>query len=205
MKLPAGLGLAGSLLLGGWAGEADAADAEGRYGVRGVGLITCALYRQQRQAKSAIPLMASAWIDGYLSGVNQYRAGTYDSLSFESTELLAAILDRHCGHHPEDRLFPVMRRLLERLSEDRLREPSARREVVVGDKRVSLYVEVIARLQRRLAAGGHFQGDADGRYTPETQAALAAYPRSVRLDGTGFPDQLTLWRLFREPAAAGGP
>ena len=105
--------------------SARAADDRGQYAVRGAGLISCGLYVQQRAAKSDVYLMVAAWIDGYVTGINQHAADTYDLLPFEGAELLMTILDKHCKTHPKDPVFGVMNSLFKQLwpeQADRLKQ-----------------------------------------------------------------------------------
>ena len=61
-----------------------------------------------------------------------------------------------------------------------------------------MYRETIRRLQVRLTETGFFNGRQDGRFTEATKTALGAYQAEIGFESTGFPDQATLWRLFRE-------
>ncbi len=175
-----------------------AADDKGQFGVRGAGLIPCALYVQERQAKADVYLMTAAWVDGYITATNQYSADTYDMLSFETTELLAAILGEHCKKHPADRVFPVLKGLLAKLHQDRLQQHSNKVEVVVGERKASLYVDVLKRIQARLASAGFYNGKIDADYGQASIEAMKAFQGSIGFKATGFPDQMTLWRLFRQ-------
>ena len=175
-----------------------AADDKGQFGVRGAGLISCALYVQERQARAEVYLMTAAWVDGYITATNQYSADTYDIVSFETTELLAAILGEHCRKHPADRIFPVLKGLLAKLHQDRLQQHSNKAEVVVGDRKVSLYVDVLKRVQSRLATAGFYNGKIDADYGQASIDAMKGFQRSIDFKATGFPDQMTLWRLFRQ-------
>jgi len=178
---------------------AVAADSKGQFGIRGAGLITCAIYEKEREAKSEAYLMTAGWIDGYISGSNQYAPETYDLLSFETTELLTAILAKHCQTHPKDRVFAVLKSLFEKLHQDRLQSLSQKTEVAMGERKVSLYVEVLKRVQEKLAARGLYKGKMTGDYDQPTIDAMKAFQTSAKLKATGFPDQLTLWQLLRAP------
>ena len=143
--------------------------------------------------------MTAGWIDGYITGTNQYAPQTYDQLSFETTELLTAILDKHCKNNPTDRVFAVLKNLFAKLHQDRLQALSNRVDVVVGERKASLYVEVLKRIQKKLLSAGFYTGKIDGDYGQSTIDAMKRYQRSIDFNPTGFPDQMTLWRLFRSP------
>ena len=85
--------------------SARSATVDGAFAVRGAGVVDCKTFLAEREKRSRAYLMMGGWIDGYLTGVNQYAQDTYDATSFESTELFAQIIADHCKTHPNDRLF----------------------------------------------------------------------------------------------------
>jgi putative peptidoglycan binding protein len=175
---------------------ADAADGKGQFGVRGAGLVTCAIYERERAARSPAYQVIAGWMDGYVTGTNQHAPDTYDVASFESTEMLAAVVSERCKKNPDVPVFVVLRALMEQAGKERLRAPSRKIEVAVGERKVLLYEEVLRRIQVKLAAGGFYRGRIDGTYDAKTRQAMQAYQTSVKLQPTGFPDQVTLWRLL---------
>ncbi len=196
-KLRACLALLGSVL----ALNAYAADRAGSFSVRGAGLLTCDIFVKERAQQSRAYLMIGGWLDGYINGLNQYAADTYDIMSFESTELLAVIIAEHCEAHPKDRLFSVVNTLMIKLRDDRIRERSPLLAVKVDKYQTRLYRETLRRAQRALSERGHFSGEITGAWDDKTERALRAFQRASDLMPTGFPDQKTLWRLLRrEPA-----
>ena len=179
--------------------EAYSADKQGQFGVRGAGLISCALYEQERAAQADVYLMTASWVDGYITGINQYSSDTYDILSFETTELLTSILSKHCKKHPEDTVFAVLSTLFKKLHNDRLTELSKKTEVAIGVRKVLLYVEVVKRVQMKLSAAGFYKRKIDGSYKQSSIDAMKNFQQSIDFNPTGFPDQVTLWRLLRDP------
>ncbi len=177
-----------------------AADKDGRFAIRGPGLLTCAEYVQARAARSPLYHQFGGWLDGYLTGVNQHRAATYDITTFETTELLALVIDNHCSSHPQDHVFTVMNSIVALLDEARLRQGSPSVEVTVGPRSARLYAEAVRRAQAELARLKLYGGAQDGNFTAATEQALAAFQRAQSLEPTGFPDQTTLWRLLRREA-----
>lgn len=186
------------------AAEANSADDKGQHAVRGAGLINCALYTQEREAKGDVYLVTAAWIDGYVTGINQHAPETYDLLSFEGTELLTAVIAQHCQENPTDPVFGVLAKLFEQLESDRLTEKSDKVVINLAGKEVSHYVELIMRLQRELQAKGLYDGPIHGDYSPDTAKAVRQFQESIDFEATGFPDQLTLWRLMRTDEDVGG-
>jgi len=176
---------------------ASGADALGQYGVRGAGLVSCAVYERERQARSSVYHVIAGWMDGYITGSNQHAPETYDVTSFESTEMLAAVISENCKQHPDTTVFAVLRSLLEQASEDRLQAPSEKVTVNAGERSVLIYREVLKRVQTRLADSGLYKGPTDGNFDDATRAALERFQASSQLQATGFPDQVTLWRLLK--------
>lgn len=174
------------------------ADAKGQYGVRGAALASCAIYEKERAARSEIYRMIASWMDGYVTGINQSAADTYDIASFESAELLAALVSEHCKESPETTVFAIVNVLTGQFATNRLHAASEKIVVSVGDNNVLLYEEVLRRIQEKLAEAGLYDGEIDGTYDAHTQQAMQSYQESIEFRPTGFPDQLTLWRLFND-------
>ena len=180
-----------------FAAEARPADQQGQYAIRGAGLISCALFTQERAVRGDVYLMTAAWVDGYITGVNQYAPQTYDVVSFEGTELLMSILDAHCKTHPGDPVFGVLAGLFRKVWPDRITEKSDKTTIVLAEKQARHYLELVERIQKRLQAKRFYSGAISGTYSPQTIKAMKRYQKSIGLEETGFPDQLTLWRLLR--------
>ena len=153
------------------AANARSEDDKGQYAVRGAGLISCGLYVRERGAKDDVYLITAAWVDGYITGINHYAPQTYDLLSFESTELLMSILDKHCKSHPTDPVFGVLTSLFKKLWQDRLTDKSDKTVISVEGRETQHYMELVKRLQIKLRAGGFYEG----------AIALALWTRRVML------------------------
>ena len=189
----AGISIAAGVLT---ADVAVAADEKGEFGIRGAGLVTCSIYTREREARSQIYYIIAAWMDGYITGANEHADDTYDIVSFESAELLGALVNENCKKHPQASVFVVLRAILQKSAENRLTAPSKKVEVAIGDRKVFLYEEVLKRAQQKLASAGFYKGPITAEYDARTQEAIKAFQSSIGLEPTGFPDQLTLWRLF---------
>ncbi len=176
-----------------------AADAHNRFSIRGVGLLTCEIYENERAAKSASYQIFGGWIDGYITGVNQYAPETFDILSFESSELITELLSAHCKAHPQDLIFAVLNSMFIKLQDDRIQQASSYIDVTIDSRSVRLYEDVLRRLQTRLKEDGYYTGEITGTFGENEHAALAAFQASIGLESTGFPDQVTLWKLMRRP------
>jgi len=189
------IALTAALLL---TGNVLAADKNGRFSVRGAGLLSCKIYTQERAKQSKAYLMMGGWLDGYITGLNQYEVDTYDGTSFESTELIAAIINDHCKTHPKDGLFAVTSSIMNSLKADRIRAGSPFVAVKIGTRQTHLYQETVRRLQKTLKKKGYYKGKISGKWNSKTQQALKTFQKKSKLQASGFPDQITLWRLLRE-------
>ena len=178
--------------------SALAADDKGQYGVRGAGLVSCFIFEKERELRSQTYHMIAAWMDGYITARNEYADDTYDTASFESTELISALVSEHCKKHPETSVFTVVNALIKQIAENRLRSPSQKTEIAIDDRKVLLYEEAVRRMLEKLTKDGFYNGEINNIYSPQAQEAIQAFQKSIGLKPTGFPDQLTLWRLFNE-------
>ena len=192
-KLRVGILILGSLAFA----NTVAATQDGKFAIRGAGLIDCRTYLAELEKKSPAYLMMGGWIDGYITGINQYADDTYDVTSFESTELFAELIRNHCQKNPTDRLFPVMRSIVAQRWPSRVTRQSPLVGVKLDQFDVQIYQETIRRIQKRLTDQGLYKGAVTGKFDAPTIAAVAEFQKT--LDGfkvTGFPDQATLWALL---------
>lgn len=176
---------------------ASAADQNGLFAIRGAGLLTCHAFVQEREAASDAYVMIGGWLDGYVTAINELSLETFDVVPYVSTELLTVLINRHCKDNATDIVFAVTNNLLARLFDERLKSSSAYVDVRVGSYQMRLYRDTIERIQTSLAAKGLLDIEATGQWNLATQTALAQYQESIGMNGTGFPDQATLWSLLR--------
>lgn len=176
-----------------------AATDGGRYAIRGAGLVDCQAFLAEQQKRSPEYLMMGGWIDGYITGLNQYTDDTYDATSFESTELFVEIVKNHCEKNPADRLFSVVNSIITQRWESRIKYETRLVGVTLGEKSVQIYRATIVRIQERLATKGFLKTPPSGAFDAETVNALASFQQTLEgYEADGFPDQGTLWKLFTE-------
>lgn len=176
--------------------SSQSADDEGQYGVRGAGLTTCAVYETERNLKSQVYYIIASWMDGYITGTNQWADDTYDIFPFQTTELITSIISSHCQNNPDDRIYPVLNNLMEKISNNRLSKKSSKVDVGAGKRTTKLYAEIVKRIKVKLTQSGYYKGEINSQYDGETIEAMKAFQESLDFNPTGFPDQLTLWRLL---------
>ncbi|MGY5453488.1 peptidoglycan-binding domain-containing protein [Agarivorans sp. MS3-6] len=184
---------------------AKAADINGHFGVRGAGLVSCNLYQAERKAKSTAYHVIAAWMDGYITASNQYALDVYDVASFESTELIASIVNEHCVKHPEAIVFSVVNSLIKQLSLTSIKTASNKVVINAENREVLLYEELIVRMLSELASIGFYHGDINSEFNNEAENSIKKFQSSVGLNPTGFPDQITLWRLFNRDDKSASP
>ncbi len=201
----AGAALALVLVLSPAAQPARAADADGRFVVKGAALTTCEQFTKARAERSQLLYLYAAWLEGYLSALNERTPETYDLVAFESTELLVALLDSNCKQRPREPFFNVVRALVRALHPQRVTRQTPLVEARVGERSVRLYAEVLRRVQERLAALGLYKGAPDGKFGPATRKALETWQKENGLEPTGLPDQLTVLRILRGGSGAPAP
>jgi len=175
---------------------AGAADAKGQYGVRGAALVPCSIYERERATESELYRMIASWMDGYITAISQHVPDTYDAASFESTELITALVSESCKKNPQTSVFVVVNSLMELIAVNRLQKKSQKIDIAIGEYNVLLYKEVVRRIKEKLLEAGYYNGEVNEMFDADAEKAMQAYQESIEFEPTGFPDQLTLYRLF---------
>ncbi len=181
--------------------QAHAADSGGQFAVEGIGGGTCDSFVAAKSESSNAYWMFLGWLDGYMTGINQYAPETYDITPWQSQNLLAALFEKFCARNPGANFFAVANKMIVELRDDRLRESSAPIVAAVGERSIGVYRETLRRAQLVLEEGGHYKGKVVGLFGPNTQRALESYQKQAGLTVTGLPDQATLFKLLSPSAA----
>lgn len=180
--------------------SAEARDAGGAYAIKGVGRTACADYVRAyagaaaSEGKSLLPF--AGWLDGYMTGFNHFQTATYDVAPWQTTELMLAMVAKHCGSH-RDRLFvEAVNDLVLILYPDRLEAESEIVRVENAGQAVFLYRGLLEEVRARLTSAGLSPGDEDAPYDRAFAEALKAYQARRGLPASGLPDQATMNALF---------
>ncbi len=182
----------------------QAADTEGAFALRGPGALTCADFVQARKQKDGGRDFL-LWVDGYLSALNLTSRNTFDLLPWGNESYLALLLEGHCKRNPDQPFHVAINKLLEGLSEWRIRQRSPQIEARRGGAKVSIYQATLQRVQARLKEKGLYRGPEHGRYDEATAEAVARFQQQRGLPATGLPDNMTLHALFLERGTAAKP
>lgn len=178
---------------------AEAASKDGRFAVKGAGVLTCKDFAKEFKERSQQFVLFGGWLEGYVSAINRTKQGTFDATPWQSTEVMLALINNHCSQRPDERFFAVVTAMLQFFEGQQLTEDSEQVEAAVGENKVRVYQVVMKRAQEALAEAGTYKGAADGLFGPKTKAAFEAFQEKRGLPKTGLPDQQTLFLLFAQP------
>jgi len=186
--------LATALTLAG--GTADAADAEGHFGIKGIGASACAEYVQAAGAGSPLVGRYLGWANGYLTRLNQTDPDTFDILPWQSTRMLYVLLGDYCQQHPDKSFGTAVYALTKALQTQRLSHESGVRQYTNDNGSVFLYEEVLRRAQKRLNEATGAGIAINGNLDDATTEALEKFQQANQLQASGLPDEPTLQLLF---------
>jgi len=178
---------------------AAAETASGRYAVKGIGLMSCEdftseMARQTPQAKEVL-----AWLAGYLTATNASEDETFDIVSWQSEGMIAQALETRCLANAKEPVAQAIEAMVATMRPDRITDEDRLVTIRVGSRERFLYSSVIRRAQLMLnkrKAGL----TVNGTFDDETRRALRDFQRDAELADTGFPDSITLFRLFNPTA-----
>lgn len=185
--------------------RAVAADANGKFAIKGIGLASCQRFNEERAKKSNDYLIIAGWFVGFLTAMNQHAPNTYDIAGWESEDTLLAYLANFCQQKPEMEFIRAVEELAKALAPTRLVEGSDLKVVRAEDKQLVIYVSVLQSVQDKLREKGYYTGESDGEFGPNLEAAFRAFQRDAGLNVTGLPDQPTLFRLLRNQQDKAAP
>jgi len=177
-----------------------AADSSGSFAVRNAGMATCQSFVDEKARPSARFNLYMGWIDGYISAANQFTKETYDLVPWGNTVFLAALIGNHCKENPEQRFYVAVNKLVSAMLDQRLKTQSELIETNYKGKKSYIYKSTLSEVQRYLKKEKLYSSKPDGAFGPGTRKALEAFQKSNGLAITGLPDQVTLYKIFREIA-----
>jgi hypothetical protein len=174
-----------------------AADAKGNFAVKGYGQANCAdLVRASSSRNMAELTPFLQWLAGYLSAANQYERDTYDLLSWQTDQVIAASLIDYCRANPKVSVALAAGKMVQSLRASRVRSAAGYQILTINGQRIRFADETMLRMKQILAAQAGYRGAMDRRFGPDAQDALRRFQTSRRLRATGMPDEPTLVALF---------
>lgn len=180
----------------------QARDKDGSFAVKGLGNETCgALMQAFKDKKPGVEAYIN-WLEGYITGLNDATAQTYDLAPWQSPVVLFELTARYCSQNEGHRLIQAAKAIEEVIRPFKLAQRSPVVEIKAGERTMKHYQETIRRAQDILIKQGLLTGRADGSWGPKTQQAFEAYQERSGLKKTGLPDQETLFKLFFEARQA---
>lgn len=174
--------------------SASAGDAEGRYAVKGVGLMPCKIFVEQVQKGSPQAAAVVAWLDGYMSGANMLIDNTYDLVSWQDG-VLPNILASTCAQAPDQPVAVMAGEIIKLIGPQRVTSAEQPQTITVGEAKRLMYPSVVRAMQQKLKDKG-ISVTVDGDFGPGTQRAISGFQTSNNLPSTGFPDPRTMVALF---------
>lgn len=174
-----------------------AASSEGQFAIKEAGAQTCEIFVAERTKRSNVYYSFRGWAAGYVSSYNKLTPDTTDVMSWQTSDLIDLLINNYCSKNPQARYIVAIDTLLQALHSTRLRGVSEVVEIKTDKQTLQLYKDVLRRVQQALTERGLYSGPIDGAYGPGTSTAISAFQAEAKLEQSGYPDQLTLLRLFQ--------
>jgi hypothetical protein len=170
---------------------AQAADAGGRFGIRGYGSRACAAFN----AEVSDPVHAanySSWLMGYSTAHNRLRNDTFDILPLADGVVLLRAVAAVCAQHQdivvEEAANAVVRALQPLVQQRETPTISIERD----GKNVRIRQGALELLQSKLAERGIYSGPADGVWSVALGDSIETFQKLNNLPVSGFPDLATM-------------
>ncbi len=179
--------------------SAHAADDSGNFAIKGGGQQSCSALATAYDTKSSDLALYAGWVDGYLTGINQYTAQTYDMAAWQTSETLLAMTYAVCKQLPSDkRVIDGFVEVVRAIQSGRIAKMDTLIALVHEGKGTATYASVIIKMKDRLKSLGFDPGSTDDSFDAQTASALSAFQKDKGLDPSGLPDQQTLYVIFRQ-------
>lgn len=173
---------------------AQAANEAGLYAVRGIGSTSCGAFVDLIEEEGRLPVPYVAWMSGYLSALNRLEAETFDVSYITQNESMMVLVGRLCSDSRDVILETAIARLVNFMSEERIKAESGFLRLNVGDQQVMIRQSVYDRFVDRLVANGFL--DAPEGFSEQVRDAILEFQEERGLAQTGLPDEVTLISAF---------
>lgn len=175
-----------------------AADENGAFAVKGLGLTKCsefvAAVKEKNKEKASSYV---GWVGGFITGSNQNAELTFDLTPWQNVRTVTSALFAFCDTNADMRFGEAAARMTAALRKDRLVSRSELIPIEHDGNTAYVYKEAIRRAQAALAERGIFTGDITGEFDGATRSALETFQKENKIPESGLPDQRTLFMLFR--------
>ena len=179
-------------------GTALAADAAGKFALKGAGPQKCSALLSAYEKKSGDLALYAGWIDGYLTGLNQAAPETYDLAAWQGADTLLAMTRAACQQMPpETRVIDAFTQIVLAIRPGRIAQEEGLIALMHDGKGTAVYGSVLIAAKRRLNALGHAVGTENMTFDKTTAAGFQSYQKAEGIPETGLPDQQTLYHLLR--------
>jgi peptidoglycan hydrolase-like protein with peptidoglycan-binding domain len=175
-----------------------AADAEGRFALRGFGAERCSDAQAQLEADQGAAANGLSWLLGYMTAINRAQSGTFDVSPITDGNAMLQLVVGLCQQNPDSLVETVAYDLLRTLAVARVESHSPLVETRANGDVAEVRSETLVAMQNRLREMGHLSGSADGIFGPQTRNAIRAFQRSQDMAATGIADSVTILRLLVE-------
>lgn len=180
-------------------GAAVAADDAGNFAIKGGGQQTCGALLKAYETKSTDLGLYAGWVDGYLTGINQFTPQTYDMAAWQSSDTLLAMTQAVCKQLPaEKRVMDAFIEVIRAIQSGRIAKMDTLIALMHEGKGTATYSSVIIQMKARLLDQGFDPGSSDDSFDAVTAKALTEFQKAKGLAQSGLPDQQTLYVLFRQ-------
>ena len=121
-------------------GPALSADQDGKFAIKGAGLQTCSAFNTAFDEQNVDLGIYYGWVDGFVTGLNQFRDETFDAAPWQTTETLLGLMREVCRAQSEDpRVIDVVNRLIGDFTPLRLTRESRLQGVKTGERSMVIY------------------------------------------------------------------
>lgn len=174
--------------------EAKAADSDGNFAIRGVGSLSCEAFLQSVETDSEARLAYAEWVSGYLTALNRFEDGTFDTSYISSNLEVTALVGRVCTTRPDVLVEAALSGLVDLMNTSKVEQETELVRLSLGESSLMLRQSVLEQFIQRLVEEGHLNEPRS--FDNTVRDAVIAYQQSNNLPVSGLPDFNTLIRAF---------
>jgi len=177
------------------AGSGQAADASGKFSIRGPGSQGCETYLAS-VGNVQVRARIASWLLGYATARNRLEPDTYDFIPTESGADFPNVVAVICKANQKATIEQAAHAAITALAPMRQSAASPLVELRADGKTINIHQEALRTLQAALIGKAAFNGRADGLASAAFVAALKDFQRKESIPVTGLPDIDTFIRAI---------